>query len=97
MRDALPRWLEPGLAGYVRLDGARAPRGTPTSTPICSAACTRSATPTTPSRRLTATAEATGIDHAVLLTDCTGDPARTAENIARLGAEVLPRLPGRPG
>ncbi len=96
VRDALPRWLEPGLAGYVRLDGApRTPRDAHEYTDLlCDLHPVGDADHAV--ARLTASAEATGIDHAVLLADCTGDPARTRENIARLGAEVLPRLPGRP-
>ncbi|MET0190531.1 MAG: LLM class flavin-dependent oxidoreductase [Pseudonocardia sediminis] len=95
VRASLPRWLEPGLAGYVRLDGApRTPRDPREYTellcrlhPVGDAGHAIA--------RLTETAATTGIDHVVLLVDCTGDPARTAENIARLGAEVLPYLPGR--
>jgi len=38
------------------------------------------------------TAERTGISHLILMVEGAGDPARTRENIARLGAEVLPVL-----
>jgi alkanesulfonate monooxygenase SsuD/methylene tetrahydromethanopterin reductase-like flavin-dependent oxidoreductase (luciferase family) len=95
VREALPQWLEPGLAGYVRLDGApRTPRDAHEYTGLlCDLHPVGDADRAV--ARLTASAEATGIDHLVLLTECTGDPARTIENIARLGAEVLPRLPGR--
>ncbi len=95
VRDALPRWLEPGLAGYVRLDGAeRTPRDAHEYTELlCGLHPVGDADHAV--ARLTASAEATGVEHVVLLTDCTGDPDRTRETIARLGAEVLPRLPGR--
>jgi hypothetical protein len=46
------------------------------------------------------TIERTGIRHLLCLAEGAGDPARTAENITRLGAEVLPVLRrrfGRPG
>ncbi|TCK22954.1 LLM class flavin-dependent oxidoreductase [Pseudonocardia endophytica] len=95
VREALPRWLEPGLAGYVRFDGApRTPRDAHEYTDLlCDLHPVGDANHAV--ARLVASAEATGVDHVVLLTDCTGDPARTRENVARLGADVLPRLPGR--
>ncbi|MBW0104269.1 LLM class flavin-dependent oxidoreductase [Pseudonocardia sp. KRD-291] len=95
VRDSLPRWLEPGLAGYVRLDGAaRAPRDPAEYTELlCGLHPVGDAAHAVAT--LAGTARATGVEHVVLLTDCTGDPARTRENIARLGAEVLPHLPGR--
>ena len=95
VRDALPRWLEPGLAGYVRLDGVpRTPRNAREYTELlCDLHPVGDADHAV--ARLTASAASTGVDHVMLLTDCTGDPARTRETIARLGAEVLPRLPGR--
>jgi hypothetical protein len=34
----------------------------------------------------------TGIRHVLLMVEGAGDRSRTCENIARLGAEVLPRL-----
>ncbi len=43
--------------------------------------------------RLTATAERTGIRRFALLVEGSGDRAGTVDNIARLGAEVLPQLP----
>jgi alkanesulfonate monooxygenase SsuD/methylene tetrahydromethanopterin reductase-like flavin-dependent oxidoreductase (luciferase family) len=41
---------------------------------------------------LAATAARTGIRHLLLMVEGAGDRRRTCENIARLGAEVLPRL-----
>lgn len=95
VRASLPRWLEPGLAGYVRLDGApRAPRDAREYTELL---CRLHPVgdPAHAIARLTETATTTGIEHVLLLVDCTGEPARTRDNIARLGAEVLPHLPGR--
>ncbi len=95
VRASLPRWLEPGLAGYVRLDGApREPRDPGEYTELL---CDLHPVgdPGHAVARLTETVETTGVGHVVLLVDCTGDPVRTRENIARLGAEVLPYLPGR--
>jgi alkanesulfonate monooxygenase SsuD/methylene tetrahydromethanopterin reductase-like flavin-dependent oxidoreductase (luciferase family) len=42
--------------------------------------------------RLVATAERTGIRHVLLMVEGAGDVCRTQENIARLGAEIIPRL-----
>ncbi|MET8046098.1 MULTISPECIES: LLM class flavin-dependent oxidoreductase [unclassified Streptosporangium] len=95
MRKAMPRWLEPGLAGYVPVDGRARPArdvgeyvdflcGThPVGSPdLCVA-------------RIERTAEVTGLRHLILMVEGAGEGARTLENIRRLGAEVLPRLSGR--
>jgi hypothetical protein len=39
-----------------------------------------------------ATVERTGLRHLILMVEGGGDHARTLENIARLGSEVLPAL-----
>jgi hypothetical protein len=44
---------------------------------------------------MAATARRTGITHLLCMVEGSGDPAAVRENIARLGAEVLPLLPGR--
>jgi ketosteroid isomerase-like protein len=41
---------------------------------------------------MTATAASTGIEHLICMVEGAGDPAAVRDNIARLGAEVLPRL-----
>jgi alkanesulfonate monooxygenase SsuD/methylene tetrahydromethanopterin reductase-like flavin-dependent oxidoreductase (luciferase family) len=92
LRTHLPRWLRPGLAGYVPVDGRPRPARDPDEYaellcrihPVGTAAdCIRS---------LAATVARTGLRHLVLMVEGAGDPARTRENIARLGAEVLPAL-----
>lgn len=50
-------------------------------------ACARCA-----SEHLRASAERTGIQHTILMVDGSGDRDTTQATIARLGAEVLPRL-----
>jgi hypothetical protein len=40
------------------------------------------------------TARRTGITHLLCMVEGSGDPAALQENIARLGAEVLPLRPG---
>lgn len=92
MREALPRWLGPGLAGYRRADGkphvGRDPheytellcRLHPVGDPeYCAGA-------------LAATAQHTGIGHFILMVQASGEPAHDRETIARLGSDVLPRL-----
>jgi hypothetical protein len=44
---------------------------------------------------MAATARNTGITHLLCMVEGSGDSAAVQENIARLGAEVLPMLPGR--
>ena len=97
LRDRLPRWLGPGLAGYVPVDGRPRPARDPGAYaewlcrvhPVGTAAdCAES---------MAATARRTGIGHLICMVEGSGDPAAVQENIARLGAEVLPFLPGRAG
>ncbi|NUR83777.1 MAG: LLM class flavin-dependent oxidoreductase, partial [Nonomuraea sp.] len=92
LRAEMPRWLEPGLAGYVPIDGKpRPPRDVQKYVdflagihPVGSADhCVET---------ITRTAEVTGIGHLILMVEGMGEHARTLENVRRLGAEVLPRL-----
>ncbi|MFG1948448.1 LLM class flavin-dependent oxidoreductase [Nonomuraea sp. NPDC048826] len=92
LKRAMPAWLEPGLAGYVAVDGApRPPRDVGAYVdlltrihPVGSAdLCVE---------RLTRTAHATGIGRFLLMVEGAGDRERVLENVRRLGAEVLPRL-----
>jgi alkanesulfonate monooxygenase SsuD/methylene tetrahydromethanopterin reductase-like flavin-dependent oxidoreductase (luciferase family) len=90
LRARLPEWLGPGLAGYRRADGAPHRTRDPHEYterlcglhPVGSVERCR--------ERLVKTAARTGIGHVVLMVEGAGDPARTRENIRRLGAEVLP-------
>jgi len=92
LKQAMPAWLEPGLAGYVPVDGRARPardvgayvdfltRVHPVGSPdLCVA-------------RLARTAEATGLRRFLLMVEGAGDRERVLENVRRLGAEVLPRL-----
>ena len=101
LRRELPRWLAPGLAGYRPVDGRPGPARDPGAYagllcdihPVGAAAdCIDS---------MAATIERTGVRHLLCMVEGAGDPARTRENIARLGAEVLPvlrqRFGGGPG
>ncbi|MEO3794892.1 LLM class flavin-dependent oxidoreductase [Nonomuraea sp. B10E15] len=91
--ESLPRWLGPGLAGYVPVDGRPRPsRDIPAYAdlltrihPVGSAGhCAET---------LLRTAERTGIEHFILMVEGLGEHRRTLENIRRFGDEVLPLLP----
>jgi alkanesulfonate monooxygenase SsuD/methylene tetrahydromethanopterin reductase-like flavin-dependent oxidoreductase (luciferase family) len=97
LRRQLPRWLGPGLAGYVPVDGrVRRPRD-PDAYAELLCRIHPVGTATDCAAMMAATAARTGIDHLICMVEGSGDPAAVQENIARLGAEVLPLLPGRGG
>ncbi|MBB2745406.1 UNVERIFIED_ORG: alkanesulfonate monooxygenase SsuD/methylene tetrahydromethanopterin reductase-like flavin-dependent oxidoreductase (luciferase family) [Microbispora rosea subsp. rosea] len=92
MRESLPRWLGPGLAGYVAVDGRPPPRrNVPEYVDLlCRIHPVGSAEHCV--EKITTTAARTGLRHLILMVEGAGDRARTLENIARLGAEVLPAV-----
>lgn len=94
LKAAMPRWLEPGLAGYVPVDGRRRPvRDVGEYVDFLTGVhpvgdadrCVET---------IRRTREVTGLEHLILMVEGAGEHARTLENIRRLGAEVLPRLDG---
>lgn len=92
LRAELPRWLRPGLAGYVPVDGrSYTPRDADAYAELL---CRIHPVGTAEDcvATMAATVERTGIRHLILMVEGAGTPDRTRENIARLGAEVLPRL-----
>ncbi|MEU6409616.1 LLM class flavin-dependent oxidoreductase [Microbispora sp. NPDC046933] len=92
MRESLPRWLGPGLAGYIPVDGRPPPRrNIPEYVDLlCRIHPVGSAEHCV--EKITTTAARTGLRHLILMVEGAGDRARTLENIARLGAEVLPAV-----
>jgi alkanesulfonate monooxygenase SsuD/methylene tetrahydromethanopterin reductase-like flavin-dependent oxidoreductase (luciferase family) len=94
LRTELPRWLGPGLAGYVPVDDR--PRRSRDPEEYARLLCRIHPVGTADDcvATLIATAERTGVEHFILMAEGAGDPARTRENILRLGAEVLPHLQG---
>jgi hypothetical protein len=92
LRAAMPRWLGPGLAGYVPVDGRPRRRRDPEEYAALLCRIHPVGTADDCVATLSETAERTGVRHFVLLVEGTGDPALTRGNIRRLGAEVLPRL-----
>ncbi len=95
LRTQLPRWLEPGLAGYVPVDGRARPARDPAGYAELLCQIHPVGTAGDCAERMAATVQNTGIDHLICMVEGAGDPAAVQENIARLGAEVLPLLPGR--
>lgn len=92
LKESMPAWLEPGLAGYVPVDGRPRPsRDVPAYVDLL----TRIHPVGSPERCaevLLRTAEATGIEHVVLTVEGIGDHRRALEDVRRFGAEVLPLL-----
>jgi alkanesulfonate monooxygenase SsuD/methylene tetrahydromethanopterin reductase-like flavin-dependent oxidoreductase (luciferase family) len=89
---AMPGWLQQGLAAHRTYDGsARTMRDPHAYTELL---CGMH--PVGPPRfcadRLAATAERTGITRFALLAEGSGELDTTLENVARLGADVLPEL-----
>jgi hypothetical protein len=95
LRRQLPRWLRPGLAGYVPVEGRPRPARDPDGYAELLCRIHPVGTPGDCARIMTATMRRTGIEHLICMVEGAGDPAAVQENIARLGAEVLPLLPGR--
>lgn len=92
LRAELPRWLRPGLAGYVPIDDRpRTPRDAKEYADfLCGIHPV--GTPDDCLKSMATTVERTGVRHLILMVEGGGDPMRTEKNIERLGAEVLPRL-----
>ncbi len=95
LRERLPRWLGPGLAGYVPVDGRPRPARDPDEYAELLCRIHPVGTAADCAATITATALRTGIDHLICMVEGSGDEAAVLEDIARLGAEVLPLLPGR--
>jgi alkanesulfonate monooxygenase SsuD/methylene tetrahydromethanopterin reductase-like flavin-dependent oxidoreductase (luciferase family) len=95
LRTRLPRWLGPGLAGYVPVDGRPRPVRDPDGYAELLCRIHPVGTAADCAEIMAATARRTGIGHLLCMVEGAGDPAAVQENIARLGAEVLPMLPGR--
>ncbi|GAA4100452.1 LLM class flavin-dependent oxidoreductase [Actinomadura miaoliensis] len=87
----MPRWLGPGLEGYVPVDDRPRPeRDAPAYTRhLCDLHPVGS--PDDCVEALVTTVERTGIRHLILLVEAAGSREATLANIARLGTDVLPK------
>jgi alkanesulfonate monooxygenase SsuD/methylene tetrahydromethanopterin reductase-like flavin-dependent oxidoreductase (luciferase family) len=94
LRAAMPDWLTDGLAGYRPIDGRPRPRRDPHRYTDLLCDLHPVGTPDECVARLLASAERTGIRHVIMMVEGAGSRAATLANVARLGAEVLPRLRG---
>ncbi|MEV4094100.1 LLM class flavin-dependent oxidoreductase [Streptosporangium saharense] len=92
LREAMPGWLGPGLAGYVPVDGRPTARRDVSdyvdflcrTHPVGSAdLCVE---------RIERTVARTGLSRLILMVEGAGSRERSLETIRRLGAEVLPRV-----
>ncbi|MFV2174817.1 LLM class flavin-dependent oxidoreductase [Actinomadura sp. LOL_016] len=90
--DGMPPWLGPGLAGYVPVDDRPRPSRDPLEYTRRMCDLHPVGSPDDCASALAATADRTGIEHFLLLVEAAGSRRATLDNIARLGAEVLPRL-----
>ncbi|WP_121434620.1 LLM class flavin-dependent oxidoreductase [Actinomadura pelletieri] len=88
----MPRWLGPGLEGYVAVDDR--PRPSPDPVGYTRHLCDLHpvGSPDDCVESLVTTVERTGIRHLILLVEAAGSRSATLENIARLGADVLPKV-----
>ncbi|HYS39993.1 MAG TPA: LLM class flavin-dependent oxidoreductase, partial [Pseudonocardiaceae bacterium] len=92
MRSAMPGWLADGLAGYQPIDGRAHPRRDPRQYTDLLCDLHPVGTPEECVARLRASGDRTGIRQVIMMVEGAGSRAATLANIARLGAEVLPRL-----
>jgi alkanesulfonate monooxygenase SsuD/methylene tetrahydromethanopterin reductase-like flavin-dependent oxidoreductase (luciferase family) len=88
----LPRWLGPGLTGYVPVDDRPPPRRDPAAYARLLCDLHPVGAPDDCIASIMRTVETTGIQHLIFLAEGGGSLARTLENITRLGTEVLPHI-----
>ncbi|WP_433474121.1 LLM class flavin-dependent oxidoreductase [Spirillospora sp. CA-142024] len=92
LMDEMPRWLGPGLEGYVAVDDRPRPSRDPVAYTRLMCDLHPVGSPDDCVESLVTTAERTGIRHLILLVEAAGSRTATLENIARLGADVLPKV-----
>ncbi|MFD1543884.1 LLM class flavin-dependent oxidoreductase [Nonomuraea guangzhouensis] len=94
LKESLPRWLKPGLAGYIPVDNREPPSRDISAYVDFLTSVHPVGSPDRCVESIMRTSEATGIQHLILMVEGMGDHRRTLENIHRLGAEVLPQVSG---
>ncbi|MFG2090813.1 MULTISPECIES: LLM class flavin-dependent oxidoreductase [unclassified Spirillospora] len=92
LMDEMPRWLGPGLEGYVPIDDRPRPSRDPVAYTRLMCDLHPVGSPDDCVESLVTTVERTGIRHLILLVEAAGSRAATLDNIARLGADVLPKV-----
>jgi alkanesulfonate monooxygenase SsuD/methylene tetrahydromethanopterin reductase-like flavin-dependent oxidoreductase (luciferase family) len=91
LRQTMPAWLTPGLAGFVRFDGAEAAMRDPVAYTERLTAIHPVGSADYCVERILECERVTGIDRFLLLVEG-GGPENTLANIKALGASVLPPL-----
>jgi alkanesulfonate monooxygenase SsuD/methylene tetrahydromethanopterin reductase-like flavin-dependent oxidoreductase (luciferase family) len=92
LRAAMPAWIDRGVGQYVSLSPEPRPRRDAQAYVEHLLAIHPIGTPDQCVEQLVATAERTGIRRILLMVEGAGDPRRTQEDMARLGAEIIPQL-----
>ncbi|HEX4811759.1 MAG TPA: LLM class flavin-dependent oxidoreductase [Nonomuraea sp.] len=90
LKESMPRWLGPGLAGYVPVDGRPRPARDVGDYVDLLTRIHPVGSPEHCAEMIARTAETTGIGHLILMVEGPGEHRRAVENVRRLGAEVLP-------
>ncbi|MDX6743717.1 LLM class flavin-dependent oxidoreductase [Actinocorallia sp. A-T 12471] len=92
VRAELPRWMGPGLAGYVAVDGR--PRQQRDAAAYAAELAEMHAVGDADdcTAALERACAVPGVERVVLLAECAADPRRVLENVRSLGRDVLPRL-----
>lgn len=94
LQETMPGWLSEGLAAHVPVDERPRPVRDPVAYTELLCELHPVGSPDDCADRLRASVERTGVEHVVMMVEGAGSADRTSDNIARLGAEVLPRLRG---
>lgn len=92
LRESLPRWLGPGLAGYVPVAGRSRPSRDPVEYAETLCRLHPVGSPEDCADHLHEHVTATGVDRVLMMVEGGGSRARTLDTIRRLGAEVLPAV-----
>jgi alkanesulfonate monooxygenase SsuD/methylene tetrahydromethanopterin reductase-like flavin-dependent oxidoreductase (luciferase family) len=91
LRQTMPPWLRPGLAGYVRFDGTTPPPRDPDAYAEHLTTIHPVGPATYCADRILQASQTTGIEHFLLFVEG-GGPEHTLSNIRALGESVLPLL-----
>lgn len=94
LRSTMPGWLAEGLAAHMPVDERPRPARDPVAYTELLCELHPVGSPDDCVDRIRSSAERTGVEHVIMMVEGAGTAHRTADNIARLGAEVLPRLRG---
>lgn len=92
VRSALPGSLKEGFAGHVHLNGKRGIEKDPVAYTDRLCEIHPIGSPEYCVDRLGTSLRRTGVSHVIMMVEASGTPEGTLENIARIGAEVLPAL-----